>query len=395
MKKLLAMVLAAVMVLSLCSCATAEETVALRVWVGDNADLPWINSVIENFKAAHPEKTYDISVDIQGEGDCSKRVLNDTEAAADVFTFADDQFNSLMNAEALQQVMVDADEIIAANGGANAGAVQASTGADGNLNAYPATADNGYFMFYNKEYFTEEDVQTLDGMLAKAAAAGKYVGFPMSDAWYLYSFFQGAGLEMHVTEDGVTNTCNWNATDTEITGVQVMEALLAITSNPGFREANSDPFVAGVKDGSIIAGVSGTWNAACKLPTYTVAGKQVQMASFAGFKLVGVNPYSQNVYDAMLFAEFMTNEENQISRFEMRGQGPSNVNAAASEKVQAAPAIAALAAQSAFSTVQRVGNKYWEPAAALGKILVNNPDGIELQTLLDNAVAGSTAAGDL
>ena len=66
---------------------------------------------------------------------------------------------------------------------------------------------------------------------------------------------------MHVTEDGVTNTCNWNATDTEITGVQVMEALLAITSNPGFREANSDPFVAGVKDGSIIAGVSGTWNA--------------------------------------------------------------------------------------------------------------------------------------
>lgn len=195
MKKLLAMVLAAVMVLSLCSCATAEETVALRVWVGDNADLPWINGVIENFKAAHPEKTYDISVDIQGEGDCSKRVLNDTEAAADVFTFADDQFNSLMNAEALQQVMVDADEIIAANGGADAGAVQASTGADGNLYAYPATADNGYFMFYNKEYFTEEDVQTLDGMLAKAAAAGKYVGFPMSDPWYLYSFFQGAGLE--------------------------------------------------------------------------------------------------------------------------------------------------------------------------------------------------------
>lgn len=333
MKKLLAMVLAAVMVLSLCSCATAEETVALRVWVGDNADLPWINSVIENFKAAHPEKTYDISVDIQAEGDCSKRVLNDTEAAADVFTFADDQFNSLMNAEALQQVVVDADEIIAANGGADAGAVQASTGADGNLYAYPATADNGYFMFYNKEYFTEEDVQTLDGMLAKAAAAGKYVGFPMSDPWYLYSFFQGAGLDMHVTEDGVTNTCNWNATDTEITGVQVMEALLAITSNPGFREANSDPFVAGVKDGSIIAGVSGTWNAtvaqeawgenyaACKLPTYTVAGKQVQMASFAGFKLVGVNPYSQNVYDAMLFAEFMTNEENQISRFEIRGQG--------------------------------------------------------------------------
>ncbi len=408
MKKLLALVLSAVMVLSMCSFASAEETVSLRVWVGDNQDIEWINGVIENFKAAHPEKTYDISVDIQTEGDCSKRVLNDVEAAADVFTFADDQFNSLYNANALMQVVENADAIIEANGGAEAGSVVAATGSDGNLYAYPATADNGYFMFYNKEYFTEEDVQTLDAMLEKAASVGKYVGFPMSNGWYIYSFFAGAGLDMHVLDDGVTNTCNWNATDTAITGVQVVEALLAITSNPGFREADSDPFVAGVKDGSIIAGVSGTWNAtvaqeawgdnyaACKLPTYTVAGQQVQMASFAGFKLVGVNPYSANVYDAMLFAEYMTNEESQISRFELRGQGPSNVNAAASDAVLAAPAIAALAAQSAYSTVQRVGSKYWDPAAALGKIIVNgNPDNTDLQTLLDNAVAGITAPGDL
>lgn len=408
MKKLLALVLAAMMVFTMCSCAVADETIALRVWVGDNNDLPWIESVIANFKAANPDKNYDITVSIQTEGDCSKAVLNDVEAAADVFTFADDQFNSLYNAGALMEVVENTDAIIAANGGAEAGAVVASTGTDGKLYAYPATADNGYFMFYNKEYFTAEDVLTLDSMMAKAAEAGKYVGFPMSNAWYLYSFFKGAGLDMHVSEDGVTNVCNWNATDTTITGVQVVEALLAITSNPGFREADSDPFVAGIKDGSIIAGVSGTWNAnaaqeawgenyaATKLPTFTVNGEQVQMASFAGFKLVGVNPYSANVYEAMMFAEYMTNEESQISRFEMRGQGPSNLNAAASEKVQAAPAIAALAAQSAYSTVQRVGGKYWDPAAALGKILVNgNPDGIDLQTLLDNAVAGITAAADL
>ena len=407
MKKILAMVLALSMVLSLCSCAIAEE-VTLRVWVGDNNDLPWIEGVIANFKAAHPEKTYVFEVGVQGEGDCSKVVLNDPEAAADVFTFPDDQFNSLYNAGALMPVVDNPEAIIEANGGATAGAVVAATGADGMLYAYPATADNGYFMFYNKEYFTEEDVQTLDGMMAVAAANGKYVGFPMSNGWYFYSWFKGAGLDMHVLEDGVTNTCNWNATEgVTYTGVQVLEALLAIAKNPGFKEADSDPFVAGVKDGSIIAGVSGTWNAnvaeevwgenyaATKLPTYTVNGEQVQMASFAGFKLVGVNPYSANVGDAMDFAAFMTNEESQISRFELRGQGPSNVNAAASESVQAAPAIAALAAQAGFSDVQRVGGKYWDPAAALGKIVVNgNPDNIDLQTLLDNCVAGITAPGD-
>ena len=403
MKKFLAMVLALAMMLTMvASCAMAEE-VSLRVWVGDNADIDWINTVIANFQAANPDKTYKIEVGVQTEGDCSKVVLTDPTAAADVFTFADDQFNSLYNAGALQQVVIDPEAVIAAN---TPESVAAATGADGNLYAYPATADNGYFMFYNKEYFTEEDVQTLDGMMAKAAEAGKKVGFPMSNAWYFYSFFKGAGLDMTVSEDGVTNTCNWNATDTPITGVQVVEALLAVTSNPGFMEADSDPFVAGVKDGTIIAGVSGTWNAntaaevwgdnyaATKLPTFTVNGEQVQMSSFAGFKLVGVNSYSENVGDAMDFAAFMTNEESQTLRFEMRSQGPSNINAAASDAVQANPAIAALAAQSAYADVQRVGQAYWDAAAALGKIIVNgNPDNIELQTLLDNCVAGITAVG--
>ena len=405
MKKILSLVLALCMVLSLCSCALAED-VTLTVWVGDNQDIEWINGVIDNFKAAYPDNNYNINVGVQTESDCSKVVLNDPTAAADVFTFADDQFNSLLNGGALQPVAEGADEIIAANGGADAPVVQAAS-QDGVLYAYPATASNGYFMFYNKEYFTEDDVKTLDGMMAKAAEAGKYVGFPMSDGWYFYSWFKGAGLDMHVNEDGVTNSCNWNATDTPITGVQVVEALLAVASNPGFKEAASDPFVAGVKDGSIIAGVSGTWNAnvaaeawgenyaATKLPTYTVNGEQVQMSSFAGFKLVGVNPYSENVGAAMDFAAFMTNEQSQMSRFELRSEGPSNVTAAASEEVQKNPAIAALAAQAAYADVQRVGNKYWDAAAALGKIIVNgNPDGTDLQTLLDNCVAGLTAAAD-
>lgn len=403
MKKILSLVLALCMVLSLCSCALAED-VTLTVWVGDNQDIEWINGVIDNFKAAYPDNNYTINVGVQNEGDCSKTVLNDPTAAADVFTFADDQFNSLLNGGALQQVLDGADDIIANN---TPESIAAATGDDGNLYAYPATADNGYFMFYNKEYFTEDDVKSFNTMLDKAAAAGKYVGFPMSNAWYFYSWFKGAGLEMRVNEDGVTNSCNWNATDTPITGVQVMEALLAIASNPGFKEADSDPFVAGVKDGSIIAGVSGTWNAnvaakawgdnyaATKLPTYTVAGQEVQMASFSGFKLVGVNPYSENLGAAMDFAAFMTNEESQVSRFAMRRQGPSNTKALASEVVQAEPAIAAIVAQAPYADVQRVGSKFWDTAAALGKIIVNgNPDGTDLQTLLDNCVAGITAAAD-
>lgn len=407
MRKLLALTLA-LMLGILTGCNKKSDAIALRVWVGANEDLPWIEDVIARFKAAHPDKTYDIQVDIQNEGDASKRILNDVEAAADVFTFADDQFNSLYNAGALMPVQEDAERVIADNGGREAGAVVAALGTDGRLYAFPATADNGYFMFYNTEYFTPEDAESFDAMLNKAAARGKYVAFPMSNAWYFYSFFKGAGLDMHVTSDGVTNTCNWNATDTPITGVQVIEGILKITGHKGFREADSDAFVAGLKDGSIVAGVSGTWNAdtaaslwgenyaAAKLPTYTVAGQQVQMASFAGYKLVGVSPYSKHVGEALDFVAFMTDEQSQMTRFQMRGQGPSNVKVAASEAVQASPAIAALAKQDQFAFVQRVGSKYWDPAAALGKILVNgNPDGTDPQQLLNTCVAGITAPGDL
>ncbi len=404
MKKFLAMVLALTLALTLVGSCALAENVTLTIWVGDNNDIGWINGVIDAYKAAHPDNNYTIDVNIVSEGDCKSTVLADPEAAADVFTFADDQFNDLYAAGALQEVLLNADAVIAANGGADSTVVQAAS-KDGVLYAYPATASNGYFMFYNKEYFTEEDVQSLDKMMEVAAAAGKKVGFPMANAWYLYSFFQGAGLEMHINEDGITNSCNWNATDTPITGVQVAQAILDICANPGFTDADSDPFVAGVKDGTIIAGVSGTWNAnvaaetwgdnyaACKLPTYTVNGEQVQMGSFAGFKLVGVNPFSENVGEAMMFAEFMTNYDNQLGRFAARSEGPSNVEAAASEEVMSNPAIAALAAQAAYADVQRVADNYWSNAESLGKILVNgNPDGTDLQTLLDNAVTGITAA---
>ena len=74
------------------------------------------------------------------------------------------------------------------------------------------------------------------------------------------------------------------------------------------------------------------------------------MGSFSGYKLVGVNPHSANVGVAMMLADFITNEDNQSKRFNDRKLGPSNINANASEAVQSAPAIAALAEQSSYAT---------------------------------------------
>ena len=104
MKKFLAMVLALSLALTMIGTCALAEDVALKVWVGDNADIEWINGVIDAYKAAHADNNYTIDVNIVSEGDCKSTVLADPEAAADVFTFADDQFNDLYAAGALQQV---------------------------------------------------------------------------------------------------------------------------------------------------------------------------------------------------------------------------------------------------------------------------------------------------
>jgi arabinogalactan oligomer/maltooligosaccharide transport system substrate-binding protein len=73
----------------------------------------------------------------------------------------------------------------------------------------------------------------------------------------------------------------------------------------------------------------------------------------------------------------------------MRGQGPANIQAAASSSVQANKALAAIGAQAAYSGMMVVGDTYWSVADTLFEIIARgNPDGIGLQELLDNAAQG-------
>lgn len=372
-------------------------TVSLTVW-GAEEDAELLAEIVEGFQTEYAGKAdFEITIGAQGESQCKDVLLGDIHNGPDVFAFVDDQLMAMVAAGVLSPVD-NAEEVSAAN---NAEAVAAAKVND-TLYAYPLTADNGYFMYYNKEYFTEEDVATLDGMLAVAEAAGKKVFMDWTSGWYLYSFFGNTGLTVGLNDDGITNYCTWNSTEGAIKGTDVAAAMLQISASQGFQ--SNGTFTEGVQDGSIIAGVSGVWDAtliaeawgknygAVKLPTYTCAGSQVQMASFAGYKMVGVNAYSDQQYWSMRLAEYITNEANQKLRFEKRAQGPSNLNAAASSAVQESPAIQAVLAQSEFSSLQRIGGKYWDPVSAFGATMsAGNPDGSALQDILDKMVEQITA----
>ncbi len=415
MKKLLMFFVALVLGLGLLACGgdTTEETttagtttleqVSLVVWASE-LDQDLMQDMIDAFEEEYAdEAVFDITLGAVSEANAKDEVLTDISAAADVFVFADDQLNELYTANALQQVVENTDAVIAANGGENAGSVQAAM-RDGNLYAYPMTADNGYFLFYDSSVYSATDVLTLDGILAAAATDGSQFTMQINNGWYLYSFFQGAGLSL--TYDDVVNTCNWDSTTASVTGVEVVEAIIEMANNPAYVNLTDSEFVTGINDGSITAGVNGTWNAsvaeaawgenyaATKLPTYEIDGTAYQMSSFAGYKLVGVNSTSDETYWAMKLAEWFTNEDNQILRFEERGLGPSNVNAAASESVMSNPAIAALAQQSAYATVQNVGGNYWAPTETFGNNIVDGTLTLtsDLQAALETMVAGIEAS---
>ena len=373
--------------------------VELTVW-GAEEDEALLTRIIEDFQTEYKgQANFHITYAAQSESNCKDALMGDLEAGADVFAFADDQLNTLVAAGALEPVE-NADRIKSEN---LPGAVEAAS-VGSTLYAYPLTADNGYFLYYSKQFFNQEDIKTFDRMLQIAEENGKKITMDWSSAWYVYSFFANTGLEVGLNSDGITNFCIWNQTEGDIKGEDVANAMLAIAESPAFFNTVEEGFLEGVQDGSVIAGVSGVWNAvameeawgadygAAKLPTYTCADKQIQMASFSGYKLIGVNAYSEHYTWAVRLAEWISNEKNQQLRFEMRGQGPANTKAAASADVQNSPAITALLEQSAFSRLQRIGGNFWDPVSAFAlKMAAGNPEEKGLQEQLDSMVEGITA----
>ena len=376
-----------------------KETVALTVW-GAEEDEALLQQIFASFKAHYAgQADFQITYQPQSESNCKDVLLGDLEGGADVFAFADDQVAALAAAGGLDPI---ADE--AAIRSTSLPAAVEAAGVGNTLYAYPLTADNGYFLYYNKAYFTQEDIQSLERMLEVAAQAERLVTMDWSSAWYVYAFFGNTGLEVGLNEDGLTNYCTWNSTEGPIRGRDVAQAMLDIAASPAFSSRTDQEFLEGVRDGTVAAGISGVWNAvaleelwgsnlgAAKLPTFTCGGRQVQMASFSGCKLIGVNAYSRHTDWAARLAEWITSEENQRLRFEVRGQGPANVNAANSPEVQSAPAIAALLEQSNYSQLQRVGGKFWDPVTEFATSMAQgNPSGASLQTQLDRLVEGVTA----
>lgn len=389
-----------------------KQTVALRMW-GAEEDQALLQTLIDSFVEEYSDAA-DITVElgVESESTAKDTVLTDPTAAADVYAFASDQLPDLVNAGALQSVD-DMDEALQAYTDKSVADIESANSADSveaatfndTLYAFPMTADNGYFLYYDSSVLSEEDAASWDTLLAKANEAGKKVAMTLASGWYNASFFYSAGFTTSLNDDGSTSM-DWNG-EADYTGVEVTQAMLNIASNPAFMAVADGDSSNQIASGQLCAAVSGTWDAeaaqqafgdgyaATKLPTFTIAGDQLQQASVSGYKLVGVNAHSENAGWAALLADWVTNESAQQQRFDERQIGPSNVAVLESDAVQSNIALAALAAQNEFGVVQFAGQNYWDPAATFGQMIAQGElsadDTAGIQAALDTLVEGATA----
>ena len=337
MKKIVALLLACMMIVGLfAGCGekpatgnegtsggeTAKpEAITLKVW-GPSEDQANENSFLQTackqFAEANKDKwTITFEFGVCSEGDAGTNVTQDPSAAADVYAFANDQLGTLIEANAIAKLGGDVLEQVTST---NSETMVASVTSGEGVYGVPFTG-NTWFMYYDKSVYTEEDIKSLDAMMAI-----KPVAFPITNTWNLPAFYYAVGGTMF--GDGTDG-----AQGVKFGGEAGASATLYIANAVAAGKMFDDANGAGkdmLKNGQIGAMFSGTWDAeelsnilgdnyaAAQLPSITVNGAECQMKAFSGSKAYAANPNSANMKAAAALAAWLGSAEMQELHFDLR-----------------------------------------------------------------------------
>lgn len=335
----------------------------LTLWVAENA-VDFTKEQVDAFLKENAPG-YTATVEAVSEADAAGNMITDVEGGADLFSFAQDQLARLVAAGAAQPVIDTYSSWIAENN--DEGSVAAVKSGDMTY-AFPMTSDNGYFLFYDKSVVTNPD--SLEDILADCEKAGKNFYMEINQGWYLPSFFFGTGCvgEYETDVDGNFTKCTMDFASDK--GLVAFKEVIELAESKAFQNGSSSDDAT-----NYAAIVTGTWNAAsikkefgdnyacAKLPKFKGADDQeYQMSGFKGYKMLGIKPQTEEGKLALCFklAQYLTDAERQVARYEKVGWGPSNLEAQGNEAVQADVALTALRDQFEFSIPQgQYPNDYW------------------------------------
>ena len=411
MKKVLSILLALAMLFSLAARGTTpggetpateapsggESTLAgtydIKVWVAD-AITDLTQKQIDDFNNTNTDGIkFNATIQPVGESDIATQLITDVEAAGDIFIFAQDQFARLIQAGALAKLGQGAAQTVKDN--TSPESVAAVT-LNNELYGYPVTADNGYFMYYDKSVIPEEDLDSLEKLIEDCEKENKYFSMELqTSAWYLASFFFGTGCvsEWTIDDDGMATALNDTFDSPE--GLIAAKGMKKLLDSPAHvSSSNASDFAAG----SAVV-ISGTWAyedvktilgdnlGATDLPSFEVDGNEYHMGSFNGFKLMGVKPQTDVNKQAALhkLAQYLSGEQCQLERFAERAWGPSNIVAQQNPDVAANEGQIAINLQAPYATPQgQISGAWWNIAKVIGDEVKDAADEAGIQAALDN-----------
>lgn len=355
-----------------------QEKVRLMVWSPSEDQSKdsgqWLQTCCEKFAELHPEWDITFVYGVSDEASAGVAVAQDADASADVFMFPNDGVPTMRDANALAKFGGKYAEELKAT---NSPELLDSLTVDGDIYGVPFTT-NTWYMFYDKSVFSEEDVKNLDTMLEKGV-----VSFPLTNSWYLPAFYFGNGCTLF--GDGTQEELGADFAGEK--GTEVTEYLLDLVKNPNFKIDADGSGLAGMRDGSINAMFTGSWEAnaikeilgdnmgVTSLPTYTLNGEEKQMYAYAGSKAIGVNTHTKYMVQSIELAMYLGSAEAQQLHYELRNVIPCNTELLEDPEIAADPLVQAQNNTFNFTSILQPFvsqmNNCWTPVENMGKAIRN------------------------
>ena len=350
----------------------ASEAVSLKVWAPPEEQEITIQ-MCTAFQEAHPEYQITFDYAIESMDNVINDLKKDADVAGDVFMYPTGGIPELVEAGLIYPITIDKDAITSLH---SEPSIAACT-YQGQMYGVPVTP-NSWFMYYDKSKYTEDDVKSLESMMAKDLGAGvANFSCTITNSWYISAFFYANGCTLFGADGTDPTECSWNSP----AGVEVGNYLVDLSSNPKYVEDKDGVAGTMMREGKLGALCSGTWAAqpikealgdnyaACKLPTIHIGGADKQLRNFADFKAYGVKSRTKAPKAAQQLAAWLCNEANQLQRFETNAYAPTVKSLLTNPTVLANKEVTALSVQTQYSIPNPTTSKladYWTPATAFG-----------------------------
>ena len=373
------------------------QDVTLKIWVPEE-EVDITDQMVQNFDDAHDEFNITYEIAVVGIDEAPQALETDAETAADIFYTPSGGVADLAGKGLLLPITKDFETI---KDELPESALTAVT-IDGLTYAVPFSP-NTFFMYYNKDFYTEDEVKSLDTMMAKDLGDGNYnFSTQVTNSWYAEMFFLGNGCTLFGADGTDPTECSFNNEK----GVEAGQYILDMVNSGKYLEDKDGVGGSAFKDGTLGAVTSGAWSApefrealgdklgAVALPTAKIGGSDVQLSNFVDFKTITVKSNTAYPLAAQQLAVYLANPENSLTRYKEQGDVPVLKSLSGSQEIAEDMVAMALNAQASKATNQpsipKMGD-YWDPMQALGAgIYFGDINSGNLQAQLDALVDSIT-----